>query len=526
MCASDEALMWSSRSVTGIGQPRYAARESAIDVGWRVQDNVTLGWIRGSHGRRFIARSTRQEAEADATWLNDVSTPRVTVSDPDGCEYARSVPYEGVAASVEGAGAAHDHPAEPEDERMGSVVVDQIGPDGELVSDVDTTLSEHAKNELLLDVLPGARAVTYAGARVVRFRDQVILKAQVTHLGYPWPAYKKRIQIPKSWLEVERQATRDGLVTRFVGIYRYRDVSVFVDFDPRTYVQRSANNSAAHVATNDLYQAQTLGVFERVDRNGNRLTSVHADRFADYLLGVADTTHPSVDVFRRFNEDFLTGDWLHGLDAVKEMYAASWPDRFQNEWAGFYLEYRFDRFVRTEHLTHTVQFQKVKQRGRYDYDLVFPHGTDVEFYGDLKASSRTTTEAIGNDSADLNRCIDHYGRFWYVIYEHETVLGKTNADAATIEWNEWRRLVGHVQGKEYSPLSYATKYKERVRFVRMVILEVNRANAALVLGDYKQGKQQSGDARNLKVKILKKHIDNFLIFSDSVPWVGEQAPLA
>ena len=400
---------------------------------------------------------------------------------------------------------------------MGSIVVDQIGPDGELVADVDTTLSEHEKNELLLAALPGATSVTYGGARVIRFRDQVILKAQVTHLGYPWPAYKKRIQIPKSWLEVERAATRDGLVTRFVGIYRYRDVTVFVDFDPRTYIQRSANNSAAHVATNDLYQAQTLGVFERVDRNGNRLTSVRSDRFADYLRGVADTTHPSVDVFRRFNEDFLTGARLYGLDAVKEMHAAHWPDRFQNEWAGFYLEYRFDRFVRKEHLTHVVQFQKVKQPGRYDYDLVFPRGARVDFYGDLKASSTTTTEAIGNDSADLDRCLEEFGRFWYVIYEHETVLGKTNADVATIEWNEWRRSVGHVQGRDYSPLSYATKYKESVRFVRMMVLEVNRANASLVLGDYKQGKQQRGEARKLKVKILKKHIDNFLIFSGSLP---------
>ena len=51
----------------------------------------------------------------------------------------------------------------------------------------------------------------------------------------------------------------------------------------------------------------------------------------------------------------------------------------------------------------------------------------------------------------------------------------------------------------------------------MMVLEVNRANASLVLGDYKQGKQQRGEARKLKVKILKKHIDNFLIFSGSLP---------
>ena len=111
---------------------------------------------------------------------------------------------------------------------MGSVVVDQIGPGGELVEDVDTTLSNSDKNELLLDALPGATAETYAGERVIRFHDQVILKKQVTHLGNPWPGFKKRIQIPKSWLEVERRATADGLVTRFIGIYHFRQVTILI----------------------------------------------------------------------------------------------------------------------------------------------------------------------------------------------------------------------------------------------------------------------------------------------------------
>jgi hypothetical protein len=399
---------------------------------------------------------------------------------------------------------------------MGSIAVDQITRDGGVVSDVDTTLTEHEKNALLLSALPGATATTYCGARVIRYRDQIILKAQVTHLGHPWEAYKKRIQIPKKWLEVERQARREGLIVRFVGIYHYRDVTIFVDFDPTTYIQRAANNSAAHVATNDLHQAQALGVFDRTDRNGNRLTSVRNDVLADYFLGFVDTTHPSVDVFRRFNDEFLTGAWLYGLDAVKEMYTANWPDRFQPEWAGFYLEYRFDRFVRARHFSSTVQFQKMKKDGTYDYDLVFYDRSSVDFYGDLKASSTTSRDAIGNDAADLARCLEEFGRFWYVIYEHDTVHGRDNAHASTIEWNEWRQSVGHVQGKGYSPLSYASRYKEAVRFSAMKILEVNAANAGMVLGAYKQGRQVSGAAREPKVTILKKHIDNFLIFSDTL----------
>ncbi|MGO1317377.1 MAG: hypothetical protein ACTMIR_10130 [Cellulomonadaceae bacterium] len=79
---------------------------------------------------------------------------------------------------------------------MGTVFVDQIGPDGALLEDVDTRLSEREKNELLLAALPGATAETYVGERVVVYHDQVILRKQITHLGNPWPGFKKRIQIP------------------------------------------------------------------------------------------------------------------------------------------------------------------------------------------------------------------------------------------------------------------------------------------------------------------------------------------
>ncbi|MFM2475509.1 hypothetical protein, partial [Burkholderia cenocepacia] len=151
----------------------------------------------------------------------------------------------------------------------------------------------------------------------VRLGDEVILKKQITHLGHPWEPFKKRIQIPKSWLEVERQARADGLRTRFVGIYSYRDVTIFVDFDPTTYVRRKANNSAAHVATNDLFQAQTLGQFARVDGRGNRLTSVRASEFAAYLrLGYEED--PRISIFREFNDEFLRGERLEALDAVQQ----------------------------------------------------------------------------------------------------------------------------------------------------------------------------------------------------------------
>lgn len=268
---------------------------------------------------------------------------------------------------------------------MGNTLVDQLVPNGTLIQGVDTTLSEAKKNELLLAALPGATVERCAGERVVRFHNQVILKKQVTHLGNPWPAFKKRIQIPHSWIDIENQARRDGVIARFVGIYNYGEVTIFVDFDPATYVQRKANNSAAHVATNDLFQALTAGEFSRVDGNGNRLTSVRSDQFARYLQVGYERSDDRIEAFERFNRDFLLADQIEALDAIEQMHKASWPDTHQGERPGFYLEYRLDTFLRSHRLDHLVAYQKNKQRDGYDYDLVFMNDGEVEYFGDLKA---------------------------------------------------------------------------------------------------------------------------------------------
>lgn len=396
---------------------------------------------------------------------------------------------------------------------MGSFAVDQVKSDGSVALAPDRTLSEAEKTELLVRALPGATTEMFGGQRVVRWRDQVLLKKQVTHLGRTWATFKKRIQIPPSWVDVHSKAQAAGLVPRFIGIYHHGDVTVFVDFDPRTYVRRKANNSAAHVATNDLFQAQTSGAFTRQDRRGNALTSIRADQFAAYLQGRPARVDPRLEVLGQFNEEFMTGERLDALDVVKQMHADRWPDAYQGEWPGFYLECRLDAFLRGSGITSLVEYQKNKTGG-LDYDLVFRASGNVDYFGDLKASSSSRADAPGNDARDLEQCVKNFGRFWYVIYEHETWHSRDNGNRATVEWNEWRRSVGRWRkGRDYDPLSYASRFKEAVQFQRMFVLELNVANFHAALGDFAQGQQQGGASRALKVKIRKRDIDNFLIYS-------------
>lgn len=400
---------------------------------------------------------------------------------------------------------------------MGCVVVDQVARDGSLVADVDSTLGRSDRDSLLLAALPGATLLTFSGERVVRFGKNVILRKQVTHLGKPWPEFKKRIQIPQRWLTVERAARAAGLVPRFVGIYHYRDVTIFVDFDPSTYVLRKANNSAAHVSTNDLFQAQTLGQFTRTDANGNTLTSVRSDRFATYLLSARNVVHPHLAVFSGFNAQLFQERTVDALPAVRAMHAAGWPDAFQAEWPGFYLEFRFDSYLRSLDAPR-VKYQKAKGPSQPDFDLVFHKTLELEIahYGDLKASTIARHESPGNDADNLVQCVSRYGRFWYVIYEHETTYGRHHEDRATIAWNEWKRTVGFRRaGRDFDPLSYASRFKQSVRFVQMMVLEVNRANFEVVLGEFHQGQQVDGTQRALKVMIKKRNIDNFLIYRES-----------
>ena len=72
--------------------------------------------------------------------------------------------------------------------------------------------------------------------------------------------------------------------------------------------------------------------------------------------------------------------------------------------------------------------------------------------------------------------------------------------------NEW------PANKEWDELSYYSRMKNSVQFIRMYIIELNRVNYRIALNDFNQGKQPSGVPRKPKFKITKNNIDNFIIF--------------
>ncbi|MDE7376674.1 MAG: hypothetical protein K2N16_07480, partial [Muribaculaceae bacterium] len=61
---------------------------------------------------------------------------------------------------------------------------------------------------------------------------------------------------------------------------------------------------------------------------------------------------------------------------------------------------------------------------------------------------------------------------------------------------------------------YSRRMKNRVKFVKMSIIELNRVNFREALIDFNQGRQPDGKARKPKFNINKKVLenDNFVVF--------------
>lgn len=354
---------------------------------------------------------------------------------------------------------------------------------------------------------------TICDKKVITFQLEnkkiVLLCKAITYLGNPHPIYKKRIQLPQWYQEfyMETIKTNPSLDVRFLGVYHYEGNIVFVDFLKDTYLQHGLHNSSAHVYINDLYEGMTYGIFEKTDKFGNKLVVIRNDRLIDYLKGIRKPTElPLFEIFKKFNCGFTFGKWLLALDVIKEMHADKWHQWRQAEWAGWFLEYRFHKFIHENHLEKTIKYTGVsnKKSNEPDFDL---HFIEQNFYGDLKASDINKHEAPGNDQRNLIDCIYRYKRFWYIIYEHETIKdSKETGFSATIGRNRYIKLVDPKYSKD--EMSYSSKMKNSVRFTKMTILELNAINFRNILKDFNQGHQPDGSPRAPKFNIDKKTLDN------------------
>lgn len=341
----------------------------------------------------------------------------------------------------------------------------------------------------------------------------ILLTKCITYLGNPHPIFKKRIQLPEWYQEFCNSIDLNHLDydVRFIGVYHYNGNIIFVDFVKDTYMQHGLHNSSAHVYTNDLFQAMTYGVFRKEDKFGNTIVAIRNDKLKEYLDNSLKSENTLFDLFRQFNCGYPFGKWLYAFDIIKEMHEGEWPQWRQTEWAGWFLEFKFDKFTRNQNIQNQMRYvgSSNKRVGDLDFDIRFE---EFDFYGDLKASDITKTETPGNDQESLVECIYRFNKFWYVIYEHETKKDSECGYEATVARNRYIKSVDPAYDKD--EMSYHSRMKHSVRFLKMTIIELNRVNFRDALKIFNQGRQPDGSARAPKFNIDKKTLenDNYVVF--------------
>lgn len=398
---------------------------------------------------------------------------------------------------------------------------EQIRADFGLEVAVDQVLSKKQQQNALVHYLgeKNCSEENILGRKVLVYRKDgkkyILLHKAISYLGNPHPIFKKRIQMPGWWQEFCNKAkeTNLGYDIRFIGIYHYQNNVIFTDVAKETYLNKGKlNNSSAHIYTNDLYQAVRNGVFHREDQCGNHLYSVRAKDFADYLTGVKTGDNDLFELFAKFNNGFSFGQWLYAVDKIKEMHGDNWRHWQQAEWAGWFLEYKFNKFTIDNDTLAMMKYvgteNKGHKEGTFDFDIWFDRD---QFYGDLKASDIKKTSTPGNDQEAFVECINKHDRFWYVIYEHETIKdSEETAYKATIERNQYIRSV--LPNYKKDDMSYHERMKNSVRFIKMTILELNSVTFRDVLTDFNQGKQPDGKSRQKKFLIKKKEMDKYVVY--------------
>lgn len=437
--------------------------------------------------------------------------------------------------------------------RFGTRIVEQVDSEGNIIEDYDTSLSS---SELY------NRALTYF-TKIKRNSDGMICGEykgnkyalrikNVTYLGHPHPHFKKRIQIPGDLKKFYKSAVSLGMQPILLGIYTYKDNTLLCDFSIDDFINKKANNSSAHVYTSDLSDATNYGYFQKTDYFGNQITVFKPeilDTFLNELLIEGRMSHntykPEVkntnveepatftsEIFEQietinqsdgvekraveyakrffpqeveekidqfFKEE--NKEWK-GVKCYTEMISDNYRNKYQSEWAGFYLEYKFEKFINQNNITSLIRYEQDKSKSGIDLDLFFP---TIESYGDLKAHSENSRGIQGNDCNTIFSILERTkmsNHIFYIVCEHRTVKDKECGYVVTKFWNR-------AQCKK-DEMSYSKRMKNKVILKRWMILDINPGNKKY-LTMFKQGVNSNGKPRPPKIMIEKDNLKEFII---------------
>lgn len=326
----------------------------------------------------------------------------------------------------------------------------------------------------------------------------------INHLGGDWGSDKKRIQVGKDFPGIYRMNHAKNIETILLGIYHYfpdgkHGVILFVCFSSNTYAGRPTHNSAAHVHTIDLQNAQKRGVYRRLDKSGNEILVLDKINFIKHIDSIRGKDE--IDVVRKDREvlEYIgtmfdsMPRYLKGIDCFREMMEAKDTTRMnQGAWEGWYYEFFVERYLR-EHPTDNIIWWSKKGEDQLDFDLRFPY--ENWFYGDMKSDAQKK-DVQGNLKENIDFLVlEKGGRLWYVALDFTPEKDSEHGYVTTKWWNQ-------KLGKLDNLMSYSKRMKYAIKIHKMDIYEITRSTIPY-LGVYRPS-PCAGKDRKPKYKIPNK----------------------
>lgn len=411
----------------------------------------------------------------------------------------------------------------------------QINNDGHLILDFDQkflTYKEIEKIFIKLGLDKEFDNIRFSRTKVEIESGNIsvcILFKSVSYLGKPHPIYKKRIQIPNVWEEIFIRNSLQNKKTIMLGLYKYGDMNLFVDFNSETYFKpdKKINNSSAHVYINDLRLGNRNGIFTKIDKKKNVITVVTENNILDYLkkqyfnielnIEKENELKTIVDIFHEFNTThFNFNKNITVNEAIEEMHKLGSKDFGQVEWPGFYLEAKFKDFLKVKKIPKKIiEFTSKKHKQKnpllnvddLDFDLEFFNDNN-KVYGELKSSDRTQDDAPWNDKSSLELAFEIHSRFIVALYEFDSIKAKDLENKYEIN-NSRLNLTAKLKNvtRTKSDTSYLDRLKASVDFKQSSLICIDKDTFEKTKKDFKQGRQQStGKPRKLKLQIVKKEM--------------------
>ena len=384
--------------------------------------------------------------------------------------------------------------------RLSNIKVEQVNNKGEITNDFGEILSTNEIASIFKDTFPN---IEYRDGKIYgdyHGNKYCITFKNISYLGIPHPIHKKRFQIPSTFVSTYKENNSKEIVSLLIGVYKYKDVILFCDFNVNNYINNKINNSSAHIYSIDLLNGFKMGFFKKKDIRGNDIVVFNEENintYFDYKLN--NNIESSFEIFETADEFFtsVSKEW-YGMDCYLEMIENHYHNSLQGEWTGSYLEYKFNEYLEKNNKTNVICFYQDKTKGGIDLDLFFPQ---IGMYGDLKAHSIDAGGIQGNDYETIMNLLDKQN-IYYIVCNHSTEKDKDHGFKVTEFWNK------QLNKKDLK--SYGNKMKYKVMVKSYYILEFNKYNKKYI-DVYNQGKNSDGKPRRPKIYISNKNIPNFLV---------------